>query len=144
MQRCPCCKARLRDAVICARCKADLSSLADSEQAAVVWLERALDAYLERDFEQSIHAVALSLQLKKTDLAVALRDFITEQQCALILELLAEKQLIPAKKSLYALRHLQALSQPLQQLNAFSDYLLSTNAQDTIPTRDVIFDDALS
>ena len=66
--------------------------------------------------------------LIREDVALALRDFIAERQCALILELLAEKQLIPAKKSLYALRHLQVLSQPLQELNAFSDYLLSQEA----------------
>ncbi|NOQ63756.1 MAG: hypothetical protein GQ582_04525 [Methyloprofundus sp.] len=125
MQRCPCCKARLRDSLICARCKADLSSLADSEQAAAEWLERALAAYLERDFEQSIHAVAISLQLKKTDLALSLRGFIAEQQSVLIVELLAEQRLLAAKKRLYEVRNLLPVSQQLQQLNAFSDCLLS-------------------
>lgn len=125
MQRCPCCNARLRDQATCARCKADLSLLMGTAQAAQIWLVTAIQGYLSVDKAQSITAMTVSLNLKKTEIAIVFREFLIQQQCQDILELLAQKQLLPAKQRLYQVRHLFPYSPQLQQIRDFSDYLLA-------------------
>lgn len=124
MQRCPVCHARLRERKVCSRCKADLSVLISSERAAQYWLATAIHDYLSGKTEQSINAMSVSLRLHKINLALALRDFLIQQQCRDILDLLAQKQLLQAKKSLYRVRTLLPYSKCLQQLSAFSEYLV--------------------
>ena len=125
MERCPCCNARLRERKICSRCKADLSVLISGEQAAEIWLAKAIQYCLADNIEQSIAAIGVSLRLKKTQIAVVFREFLIQQQCRDILDLLAQKQLILAKQRLYTVRKLLPFSKQLQQLNSFSDYLLA-------------------
>ena len=124
MERCPCCNARLRERKICSRCKSDLSTLISSEQAAQYWLAKAIQYRLVENIEQSTVAIGISLNLKKTKMAIAFREFLIQQQCRDILDLLAQKQLILAKQKLYTVRKLLPFSKQLQQLNSFSDYLL--------------------
>lgn len=125
MDRCPCCNARLRERTVCSRCKSDLSVLIRTEQAAEFWFSKAMQYCLADNIEQSIAAIGVSLSLKKTQVAVVFREFIIQQQCRDILDLLAEKQLLLAKKRLYTVRQLLPCSMQLQQLNSFSDYLLA-------------------
>ena len=125
MERCPCCNARIRERIVCSRCKADLNVLISAEQAAQHWLAKALHAYVAENIEQSAVAINISLGLKKTRLAHALREFLIQQQCADILDLLAQKQLILAKQRLYRVRMLFPVSKQLQHLNSYSDYLLA-------------------
>ena len=125
MQRCPCCNARLRERTVCSRCKADLSALISSEQTAQHWLAKAIHDYQAENIEQSITTINMSLNLKRTHLAIALREYLIQQQCADILDLLAQKQLIPAKQRLYSVRMLLPQSKHLQHLNSFCDYLLT-------------------
>ena len=127
MERCPCCNARLRERTVCSRCKADLSALISSEQAAHNWLAKAIRHCSAENIEQSIYAVGVSLGLKKTELALVFREFLIQQQCGDILDLLAQKQLLKAKQRLYSVRMLLPHSQQLQQLYSFSDYLLAQN-----------------
>ena len=131
MERCPCCNARLRERTVCSRCKADLSVLISSEQAAHNWLAKAIHSCLAGNIEQSIHATAASLALKKIELALVFREFLIQQQCRDILDLLAQKQLLKAKQRLYSVRMLLPYSQQLQQLYSFSDYLLAQDQDDS-------------
>ena len=125
MERCPCCNARLRERKICSRCKADLSVLISAEQAAEFWFAKAIQYHLADNIELSIVAIGDSLRLKKTQIALTFREFLIQQQCRDILDLLAQKQLIVAKQKLYSVRKLLPYSKQLQQLNSFNDYLLA-------------------
>ncbi len=124
MERCPCCNARLRERSICSRCKADLNALIHSEQAAQVWLAKAIQRWGEGNIEQSISALESSLALKNTPIALAFRGFIIHQYSQKILVLLVQKQLLVAKQALYKARTLLPYSQSLQKINAFTDYLI--------------------
>ncbi len=129
MERCPCCNARLRDRTVCSRCKSDLSLLISSEQVAQDWLATAIAHWKAENIEQSIDAIGLSLNLKITRMAEVFREFIIQQECQKILDLLAEKELLAAKQSLYRVRKLLPFSQQLQQLYSFSEYLLVNNTE---------------
>ena len=129
MERCPCCNARLRERVICSRCKADLSALISSEKAAQFWLSKAIQYWEKNKTEQSLSALEDSLHLKKSQLAIILRKFLIQRQCQDILDLLAKKQLLSAKTQLYNVRLLLPHSKQLQQVNTFTDYLLARKHQ---------------
>lgn len=124
MERCPCCNARLRERMVCSRCQADLSALISTEQGAEWWLVKAMHYWCEDKTEQSICALGFSLGLKRIRLALVFRDFIIQTLCENVQGLLAKKQLLAAKKTLYSVRLLFPYSQQLQQLNVFTDYLL--------------------
>ena len=125
MDRCPCCNARLREVVICPRCKADLSAIINAEQSAQFWLNKAIHYCLESKTEQSIASLHLSLCLNKTRMANVFRDFLIQQQSKGILGLLAEKQMLAAKRQLYSVRELLPHSKQLRKLGSFTDYLLA-------------------
>jgi hypothetical protein len=127
MERCPCCNARLGGAARCPRCQADLSYMMAAEQAARFWLAKAIQYWQDNEAGKSVSALELSLRLKKTGLALVFRDFLIRQQCQGVLDLLAQKQLLPAKQRLYSMRNWLPHSQLLQQLNAFTDYLWVQN-----------------
>lgn len=126
MERCPCCKSRLRESSLCPRCQADLSGIFNTEHSAEYWLTHALKYWVENEIKQSLEALEYSIRLKKTDLALAFREFIIEQQGKDILFCLAQKQMITAKSQLYKIRPLFPYSKLLQELNDFTDYLLVT------------------
>ena len=134
MDRCPCCNARLREVAICPRCKADLSAIINAGQSAQLWLSRSIHYCLESNAESSIAALNLSLSLKKTRVAEVFRDFIIQQQCGGILDLLAKKQLLSAKQQLYRVRELFPHSEQLRKLNDFTDYLWLKNQQQSRST----------
>lgn len=123
MERCPCCNAYRRDAYICPRCKADLSALLNTENSASYWLNSAIKQWQAQQYEQSIHALLLSISLKKIPLALSFYHFIIEQQSQIIINLLSDKHYDKAEKRLYMLRALIPNSPLLQNLKAFSAYL---------------------
>jgi hypothetical protein len=127
MEHCPCCKARLAGATLCPRCQADFSKAIGAKQSAQSWLAKAIQFWEENETKQSIRALELSLHLSKIKLALVFRDFLIHEQCRGILDLLAQNQLLPAKKRLYNLRLLLPHSKLLQQLHSFTDYLLAKN-----------------
>ena len=101
MERCPCCKSRLRESTICPRCQADLSGIINTEELAKVWLTNAIQYWSEHKFKQSIDALEFSIHLKKTELAFAFRGFLIEQQYQNILQQLTQNKIFPAKKSAF-------------------------------------------
>lgn len=130
MQRCPCCNARLRDTPLCPRCRANLSGVIGTEKSAEFWLYKAIQYRKENNIEKCLDALCFSLGLKKTSLAIQMNDFLIQQSCQDVLELLEKKQIITAKQQLYKMRRLFPHSGQLQQLNSFADYLL-VNSQET-------------
>jgi len=124
MTRCPCCNARLKEAQICPRCRADLNALINTKQAAHYYISKAVQSWKYKNIHASVQAINYSLHLQQIPLGLAFREFITQQQCQLILELLAKKQLLAAKRELVQSRLLIAHSQTLQQLQSFNDFLL--------------------
>jgi len=135
MERCPCCNARLGEALVCSRCKADLRTVISTENASQYWLSKAIQNWQVSKTEQSLDALNLSLHLKKTGLALVFHDFLIRQQCQDLLELLAQKQLQPAKQQLYKIRNLLPYSKQLQQLHTFTDYLLANNQENKWQSR---------
>ena len=124
MERCPCCNARLKAALICPRCQADLSAVIGAQQAAEKHLAKAIQHWSQSDKEQSIRALVLSLNLKKTQVAVLFREFIIQKYYQEVVQLLGKKQLLSANQCLYHARQLLSYSPQLQQLQAFTGYLL--------------------
>ena len=125
MERCPCCNARLKEAVICPRCRADLSAVIGSEQAAEQYLTKAIQYWAQKEAEQSIAALMAALSLKKTRLTLLFRDYLIQQFYLDVLELLTQKHLLSANQHLYCARQLLSFSPQLQQLRTFTDYLLA-------------------
>lgn len=125
MERCPCCNARLRGLSVCQRCGSDLGKVLAAEKASRFWLRKALHYCRHEQAAQSLDALQHSLLLKQSKLALLLRDHLIEQQCARILELLAQRQVLAAKTRLYTLRNLIPQHELLQQLQGFTDYLLA-------------------
>ena len=128
MQRCPCCNARLRGAVVCPRCQADLRAGIAAGQAAGYWLGRAIEFWQMSNHEAGLHALQRSLWLKKTHPALKFRDFLITWCCRKVLALLLQNDLHAAKQLLYECRSLFPLSAQLRQLQAFSDFLLVKHA----------------
>ncbi len=124
IERCPSCNARLKQALCCPRCKADLSNIVSSEQSAQYYLSVAVQAMLNNNIEKSSVAISRSLHLKTTEIALIFRAFLIQQQTKEVLDLLAQTHLIAAKNKLYALRQIIPYSKNLQQLDCFASYLL--------------------
>jgi hypothetical protein len=126
-ERCPCCNARLKQAVSCPRCRADLSAIIQAEKSAEFWLSQAMQHLIDDKTEQSSVAINHSLRLKKTKVATVFREFIIHRQCTIILGLLSQTQVLSAKGKLYHARFLTPYSKKLQQLDSFTDFLLVRN-----------------
>ncbi len=124
MERCPCCNARLKEALVCPRCQANLSAVIGAQQAAEQHLAKAIQYWAKSDKEQSIRALVLSLSLKKTQVAMLFRDFLIQKYYQEVVQLLEKKQLLSANQSLYHARKLISYSPKLQKLQAFTGYLL--------------------
>lgn len=129
MERCPGCSARIREAVTCPRCRADLSLLISAEQESQFWLTKAINFYSKNKTEQSVGALCVSLGLKKTRTALVFRDFLIQRQCRNVLDLLVKKKLLAAKHQLYHVRQLIPKSNQLQKLQGFTDYLFAKNQE---------------
>jgi len=127
MERCPCCNARLTEAVFCPRCQADLGSVLGSEQLARHWLNNAMQFWFAREPQMAILALTKSVNLKQTPSAMIFRDFITRRQCQQVLALLVEKKCIEAEKLLSMLRNLNPDNKFIKQLYGFTEYLLTKN-----------------
>ena len=136
MDRCPCCNARLKEVEICPRCKADLSAVINTGQSAQFWLSKAIYYCLTGETEQSISAISLSLSLEKTRMAEVFRDFLIQQLCRNVLDLMANKQLLEAKQQLYCARELLPHSKQLRKLDGFTDYFLLRNQHQSVINTD--------
>lgn len=122
IERCPCCNAQLKSASICPRCEADLSHILKIESCSQQQLFTAMQLFFDGDIEQSSARVNKALWLKKTQEASLFREFLVTQQTKKVVALLADSQLLMAKKSLYAVRQLTPYSKKLQKLELLVDY----------------------
>ena len=80
MQRCPCCKARLKGAVSCPRCKAELLEIIRARKLAKFWYQKAIDCYLNNEKQYCLDALTRSLQLRHSESAWLFRAFVIERQ----------------------------------------------------------------
>jgi hypothetical protein len=124
IERCPCCHAQLKLAPVCRRCQTDLKHLFHCEKSSQYYMSQAVQYLLDNEIEKSCMAINHSLYLKRTEVGLMFRDFLIHQQSQLVLDLLAQSELLLAKNTLYCVRQLIPYSQTLQQLDCFSNYLL--------------------
>lgn len=75
MERCPVCRARLREESACPRCGADLAELRRIEAAARAWERRAAARLAQGDAAGCAEAAARALRLRPSPLAKALAGF---------------------------------------------------------------------
>ena len=80
MQRCPCCNARLKEAVSCPRCKADLQEIIRVQRMAKLWYQKAINCYLNNELEDCLDALTRSLQLRHSESAWLFNAFVIERQ----------------------------------------------------------------
>ena len=107
MQRCPCCRARLKEAQNCPRCKADLSQVYAVEQASRYWYQQAVEHWLKEEPLSAATALKKSLQFKKTELALAFESYIIEQQCKKTINLLLVNDISNAEQAIASVQTLQ-------------------------------------
>jgi len=84
MERCPTCRARLRDTPSCPRCGTELARLQAIEAGAMRHLGLAVAHLRQGDEDVALREIEHSLRLKREPLALVLRAFILNQdQCQL-------------------------------------------------------------
>jgi hypothetical protein len=76
MERCPICKARIKENTTCNRCGTDLSRLLTIESQAAYLCNQAIKLLATNQVNQAQIAVEQSLQLKNTQIALTLYGFI--------------------------------------------------------------------
>jgi hypothetical protein len=79
MQRCPICRARLRDQSQCPRCGADLALPQLAEKAARVHEQQALKALLQGEPGQAHHSLKRAIRLKQNPNQPLLAALIQQQ-----------------------------------------------------------------
>jgi hypothetical protein len=77
MERCPLCKARLRDRTICNRCEADLGLLQAIESKAERLAQRAVCSLLAGETAAALRQAAAAYELHATPFHHALAGFIS-------------------------------------------------------------------
>jgi len=81
MERCPVCKARLKqETSICPRCKTDLLIPIRIERQAEALCYQSINLLRQGDMSSAVCAVEQSLLLKREPLAQALLDFIVKSE----------------------------------------------------------------
>ena len=78
--RCPTCRARLADVVICHRCGTDISSARQASKSASLYGALAIGALLCDDPMASASAVKQGLRYQRNDLLVAMKGFVIDSQ----------------------------------------------------------------
>ena len=107
MQRCPCCRARLKEGPTCPRCKADLSQVHAVEQATHFWYQQAVEFWLKEEPLPAANALNKSLQFKKTELGLAFQNYIIDQQCEKTVALLLAGDFSKAEQTIASVQTLQ-------------------------------------
>lgn len=79
MERCPNCRARLRDEPQCRRCGMDLEPLWAAEAGAAAWLRQALALLTGGRDEEAGQALRQSLRLCHDPLAAQLLDLLAHE-----------------------------------------------------------------
>lgn len=79
MERCPVCRARLRDEVVCPRCGTDLRLSLATERQAQTLEQSAVDWFARGDLRRAEQVLEDALRLRSTPLARLLLGFIRER-----------------------------------------------------------------
>jgi len=77
MERCPICKARLKETTTCPRCGADLANALNIEHQSEILLNNALKQLETGNLSAAKQAVEQSIQLKAEPLGIVLRGFMS-------------------------------------------------------------------
>ena len=75
MERCPVCRARVKDEAVCYRCGVDLSVMLAIEAEAAAWEREAVSLLASGDWIAARRAADQALALQHSPLAAAARDF---------------------------------------------------------------------
>ena len=75
MERCPVCRARVKDEAVCYRCGVDLSVLLAIEAEAAEWEREAVTLLAAGQWIETRQAADRALALQHSPLAAAARDF---------------------------------------------------------------------
>jgi hypothetical protein len=79
MERCPICRARFKDELVCHRCGADLTVLFGIETQATALERQAVGLLGAGDLIEARHVAGQVLQLKHSPLARAVLGFATQE-----------------------------------------------------------------
>lgn len=82
MDRCPCCRARVRDSEVCHRCEVDLSSLLTIESEAETLFARSLHYYRTEANNEALKQVERAIQLCRKPLYMCWYQFLLSMNSA--------------------------------------------------------------
>ena len=106
--RCPTCRARLADVVICHRCGTDFSFACQASESASLYGALAISALSCNDPMASASAVKQGLRYQRNDLLVAVKGFIIDSQERRAVRYLYAGQLHEATAALEVVLYLEA------------------------------------
>jgi methylphosphotriester-DNA--protein-cysteine methyltransferase len=76
MERCPACRARLNNSVVCKRCDCDLTLVFAAQDQSEKALQQAIQALSHNQSEQACQQVTQALQLDVTVLAILVNKYL--------------------------------------------------------------------
>ncbi len=76
MERCPACRARLNNSVVCKRCNCDLTLVFAAQDQSEKTLQLAIQALSHNQSEQACQQVTQALQLDATPLAILVNKYL--------------------------------------------------------------------
>lgn len=82
MERCPTCRARVREVSQCTRCGTNLTRLLNIEARAQWHLSQAMKHWVEANEAESIQEIERSIQLKQDVLARLMLDYLLDLRAA--------------------------------------------------------------
>lgn len=77
MERCPVCRAKLKEAQHCPRCKADLSHVIAAIHSANDWLQQAIGYLLTKQWDNAEFALKSADNCRHTPLTAVLINFVS-------------------------------------------------------------------
>ncbi|MGI9212575.1 MAG: hypothetical protein ACR2HF_08890 [Methylococcaceae bacterium] len=78
MERCPTCRAKVREVSQCTRCGTDFTRLLNIEARAQWHLSQAIKHWVEAKEAESVQEIERSLQLKQDGLAQLMLDYLLD------------------------------------------------------------------
>lgn len=76
MERCPACRARLNNSVVCKRCDCDLTLVFAAQDQSEKALQQAMQALSRNESKQACKQVTQALQLDATPLAILVNKYL--------------------------------------------------------------------
>ena len=76
MERCPACRARLNNRVVCKRCDCDLTLVYAAQDQSEKALQQAMQALSHNESEQACKQVAQALQLDASPMATLINKYL--------------------------------------------------------------------